>query len=168
MALAAYLVKHLGAEKALEVMKGWVKNFSVEPLAGDRDVISAVAEGKCDVGLANSYYLPAFIRANADYPVLPFFPNQETVGTHVNGVGIGLVKHAKNIKNATLLLEYFTSKFVQTPVAAAFSQYPVNRAADVNDILKGFGSFVEDTTNIGEISNHVEEAVALFPLADYR
>lgn len=167
-ALAAFLVKHLGTEKTLNVLSSWVKNFSMEPLKNDRAVIQAVADGQCDVGLANTYYLPAFIRANPSFPVKVFFPNQKTMGTHVNGVGIGIAKYAKNIKEANMLLEYFTSAEVQTPVAAAFSQYPVNPKATMIQILKDFGAFKEDMTNISEVAEKVDAANILFPLADYK
>lgn len=167
-ALGAYFVKHLGIDKTLGVLASWVKNFSVEPLKNDRAVIQAVADGQCDVGLANTYYLPAFIRANPDFPVKVFFPNQKSFGTHVNGVGIGIVKHAKNIKEANLLLEYFTSTEVQTPVAAAFSQYPVNQNAEMIKILKDFGVFKEDATNISDVSNFVDTVNKLFPIVDYK
>ena len=167
-ALGGYFVKHFGERRTAEILKSWVNNFSVNPLNGDRDVIQAVADGKCDVGIANTYYLPAFIRANAQFPVRPFFPNQKTTGAHVNGVGIAIVKHAKNVKEATMLLEYFTSREVQAPVAAAFSQYPVNPTAEMIDILKDFGRFAEDRTNVGEISHYAPTAVALFPLVNYK
>lgn len=167
-ALAAFMVKHFGQQKTVEIFKSWVNNFSINPLGGDRDVIQAVADGKCDVGIANTYYLPAFIRANSQFPVRPFFPNQKTTGAHVNGVGIGIVKHAKNVKEATMLLEYFTSSEVQAPVAGAFSQYPVNKNAEMIDILKEFGKFNEDRTNIGEISYHVQAVLPLFQAANYK
>lgn len=167
-ALGAFFVKHYGERNTVALLKSWVNNFSVNPLNGDRDVIQAVADGKCDVGIANTYYLPAFIRANSQFPVRPFFPNQKTTGAHVNGVGIGIVKHSKNIQEATMLLEYFTSREVQAPVAAAFSQYPVNPQAEMIDILKDFGRFVEDRTNTGDISVHAPMAVSLFPIANYK
>lgn len=167
-ALGAYFVKHLGEGKTLDLLSSWVKNFSIEPLKNDRAVIQALADGQCDVGVANTYYLPAFIRANPEFPVKVFFPNQKSFGTHVNGVGIGVAKHAKNIKEANLLLEYFTSIEVQTPVAAAFSQYPVNPKAEMIKILKDFGTFKEDMTNISDVSNFVEAANRLFPKALYK
>lgn len=167
-ALGAFFVKHFGEKKTLSILTSWVKNFSMAPLKNDRSVIQAIADGQCDVGIANTYYLPSFIRANPDFPVKVFFPNQKDVGSHVNGVGIGIVKHAKNIKEANMLLEYFTSTEVQTPVAAAFSQYPVNPKAEMIQILKDFGSFKEDTANVSEISEHINAANKLFPAALYQ
>lgn len=167
-ALSAFLVHHHGEKKALEIMKSWVANLAVEPMANDRAVISAVAEGKCDVGLANSYYLPPFIVADANFATRPFFPNQGTTGAHVNGVGIALTKHSKNVKEAKMLVEYLLSKDIQTPVAEYFFQYPVNAKASMHDILKGFGPFEVDQTTVGEIGSHVQRAVELMKEADWK
>ncbi|KYG63819.1 iron ABC transporter [Bdellovibrio bacteriovorus] len=167
-ALGAYFVKHLGAEKTLNLFASWVKNLSVDPIKGDTDVIKAVAAGTCDVGIANSYYLAPLVKADAQYPVKPFFPNQNGIGTHVNGVGIGLTKHTAKTAEATLLLEYLTSKEVQTVVAAGFSQYPSNPEASLSDILVEFGSFKQDSTNLGLIAPHVPKAKALMGQAGYK
>lgn len=167
-ALGGYLVKHLGTAKTLEVVKNWVNNFSVEPIKNDRGVIQAVADGQCDVGLANTYYLPAFIRANPEFPVRVYFPNQQSFGTHINGVGIGIVKYAKNVSEANLLLEYFTSVEVQKAVAAAFSQYPVNKAASMTDILESFGAFKEDTSDLSQTAQAIDAANVVFKNAQYK
>lgn len=167
-ALSAYLVTHFGQAKAFQILKSWVANFAVEPMANDRAVIAAIAEGKCDVGLANSYYLAPFIEADASYPVKPFFANQGTTNAHVNGVGIGLTKYAKNVAEATLLMEYLSSAEVQAPVAKAFDQYPVNSAATISPTLQGFGPFSVDTTNVGVISNFTDMGADIMIQADYK
>ena len=167
-ALGAFLIKHYGSKKALEIMKSWVKNFAASPIKGDTDVINAVAAGKCDVTIANTYYLAPLIKADKNFPVKAFFPNQKTTGSQINGVGIGLVKHAKNVENATKLLEYLSSVEVQAPVAGAFSQYPSNPNAEFAPILVEFGKFKADKTNIGEFSKYVEEARELMKKAEYK
>ena len=167
-ALGAYFVTHFGAEKTLNIFKSWVSNFAVDPIKGDTDVINAVAAGTCDVGIANSYYLAPFVKADANYPVKFFFPEQNSVGAHVNGVGIGLLKHAKNTAAATLVMEYLSSKEVQAPVASIFSQYPANPAAELAPVLTGFGKFSQDQTNVGNISAKVDEAKQLMKAANYK
>lgn len=167
-ALSGYLITHFGVEKALDILKSWVANFAAEPMANDRGVIAAIAEGKCDVGLANSYYLAPFVEADASYPVKPFFANQGTTNAHVNGVGIGMTKYAKNVKEATLLMEYLSSAEVQAPVAKAFDQYPVNVNATISPTLQDFGPFSVDTTNVGVISNFTDMGVELMRQADYK
>lgn len=167
-ALGAFFIKHYGAEKTLEIFKSWVNNFSVAPIKGDTDAINAVAAGTCDVTVANSYYLAPLVKSDESFPVKPFFPNQNSTGSHVNGVGIGLVKHAKNVVAATLVLEYLSSKEVQAPVAALFSQYPSNPEAVMAPVLVNFGRYSADKTNIGEFSKYVEESRELMKKAQYK
>lgn len=168
IALGSYMVVNHGPEKALEVFKSWVENLAVSPMSNDRAVIGAVADGTCDVGLANSYYLAPFVEADSNYPVRPFFANQGSTNAHVNGVGIGITKHAKNVKEATLLLEYLSSAEVQAPVAKAFDQYPVNQAASLSPTLQAFGPFTFDSTNVGIYGNFTELAVELMKQAQYK
>lgn len=167
-ALGAFFIKHYGAQKALIIFKSWVNNFSVDPIKGDTDAIKAVAAETCDVTVANSYYLAPLVKEDANYPVAPFFPNQNTTGAHLNGVGIGMIKHSKNVAAATLVLEYLSSKEVQAPVASIFSQYPANPEAALAPILVQFGKFNADSTNIGEFSKYVEESKEIMRKADYK
>ncbi|MFN3454722.1 MAG: extracellular solute-binding protein [Pseudobdellovibrio sp.] len=167
-ALAGFFVKHFGVEQTLDIFKAWVKNFSVSPLAGDRDVINAVAEGKCDVGVANSYYLAPYIRDNPNFPVRPFFPNKETTGAHINGVAVGITKATQKYDAANMLLEYLVSEPVQTVVADGFSQYPVNQKAKLNTTLVLFGDYKQDVTNITEISDNVIRGKEIMQKADYK
>lgn len=167
-ALGAFFVKHFGKHKTTEVFTSWVNNLAIDPIKGDSDAIKTVADGVCDVAVVNSYYLAPFIKENPNYPVKAFFPNQNTIGSHLNGVGIGLVKHAKNIKEATLVMEYLSSKEVQAPLAQAFSQYPANPNAELSPVLKGFGTFKADQTNVGEIGKFINEARIIMKEAEYK
>lgn len=167
-ALGAFFLKHYGAEKTFSIFKSWVNNLAVAPIKGDTDIINAVAAGTCDVTVANSYYLAPLVKADVNFPVKPFFPNQNTTGAHINGVAVGLVKHAKNISEATMVMEYLSSAEVQAPVAAAFSQYPSNPEAALAPVLINFGKFKADETNVGEYSRYVEEARAIMKKAEYK
>jgi len=168
-ALSASLIRHIGTAETLTVLNGWAANLALDPLKSDTDAIKAVAEGKCDVAIVNTYYLAPFLKEDANYPVRPFFPNQKTSGAHLNGVGVGLARHTKNVAEATLLLEYLSSKEVQTAVAAAFSQYPVNPKADVSPVLtQHFGPFVADQTSQQDVSNLVDQAKSLIRESNYR
>ena len=55
--LVASMIAADGEEKTLEWAKGFVKNFAKPPKGGDRDQIKAVANGMCDIAIANTYYL---------------------------------------------------------------------------------------------------------------
>lgn len=166
--LAGYMVKHFGQPKAVSIFASWVKNFSMAPLKGDRDVIAAVAEGKCAIGIANTYYLAPIVRDDASFPVRLAFLEQKGIGAHINGVGVGITKSSKNVADANKFLTFMASKEVQEAVAGAFSQYPSNREADMAPILKTLGSFVEDTTNIEDVSNFVPAGIEAMQKAGYK
>ena len=63
-----------------------------EILGSDIDVLNAIADGRCDVGLTNSYYLGRELEEDADFPVAPVWADQKGRGTHVNLSGVGVVK----------------------------------------------------------------------------
>lgn len=167
-ALAAYLTNARGPEIALQALNGWAANLAYAPNGGDTDLIKSIAAGNCDVGIANTYYLAPMIKADPAFPVRPFFPNQDSSGAHINGVGVGITKSSKNVKEATLLLEYLSSKEVQAPVAAAFFQYPANPEAAMVPELVEFGPFFKDPSNVGEVAAKVPAAKEVISGSDYK
>ncbi|WP_373997942.1 extracellular solute-binding protein [Bdellovibrio bacteriovorus] len=167
-ALGASFVHHLGEERTEKIFAGWVNNLALDPIKGDTDLIHAIASGTCSVGIANTYYLAPLVRDNPSFPVKPFFSNQKDVGAHINGVGIGITKASKNLKEANMLLEYLASKKVQEVVANGFSQYPSNRTAEIAPTLINFGAFVEDTTNVGTIAEKAPKAKELMNKVGYK
>ena len=50
----------------------------------DSALLKAMAAGKCDVGLVNTYYLGRELKKDANFPVGLFWANQANRGTHVN------------------------------------------------------------------------------------
>lgn len=167
--LAAYFVKHLGLENTVSLLQSWVQNFAIEPLKGDREVIAAVGDGTCAIGIANTYYLAPIVRDDASYPVRALFVEQSGVGAHINGVGIGITKSSKNVAGANLFLEFLTSKEVQEAIAGGFSQYPSSSEAEMAPVLKNvFGPFVEDITNVGVVADYVRDGKEAMTKAGYK
>ncbi|MFV8259392.1 Fe(3+) ABC transporter substrate-binding protein [Bdellovibrio bacteriovorus] len=167
-AMAAYFIKHFGEIQTTALLESWVKNLAVEPLKGDRDVIAAIANGTCAIGVANTYYLAPIVRDDVTYPVGVRFLEQDKVGAHINGVGIGITKSSKNTVAANAFLEFMVSKPVQEAVAGGFSQYPASKEADMAPILKEFGGFAEDMTNVNAVSDLVPAGIELMKKAGYK
>src|ERR687894_440776 len=72
------------------------------------DVLEAIADGRCDVGLTNSYYLGRELAEDPDFPVAPVWADQQGRGTHVNLSGIAVLRASDSREEATALLEYLT------------------------------------------------------------
>jgi iron(III) transport system substrate-binding protein len=100
--LLANLIAVHGPEKAEAWAKGVVANFARKPQGGDRDQITAVAAGQCDIAIANTYYygnLQSSAKAedrDAAAKVAIFFPNQQGRGAHMNVAGDGNTDSAKH------------------------------------------------------------------------
>ena len=79
-----------------------------EILGSDIDVLEAIADGSCDVGLTNSYYLGRELEEDPDFPVAPVWADQNGRGTHVNLSGLGIVKGTDQRAKGIELMRYLT------------------------------------------------------------
>ena len=81
--LLASIIHHNGEQAAKKWAKGVVNNFSRQPKGNDRGQMTAVVLGKCDVTLANTYYLGKWISSKKDTEreyakkIKVLFPNQD-------------------------------------------------------------------------------------------
>ena len=53
----------------------------------DGELLAAIAEGDCDLGLTNHYYLGRALLEDPDFPVAPAWPDQDGAGAHANVSG---------------------------------------------------------------------------------
>ncbi|MFN4262478.1 MAG: Fe(3+) ABC transporter substrate-binding protein [Thioalkalivibrionaceae bacterium] len=171
--LAAMISRH-GSEAAEAWARGIVANMARPPQGGDRDQIMAVADGACDIAIANTYYLGGMLagsdesqRAGAE-KIHVIFPNQDSTGTHVNVSGAGVLKHAPNPENAVKLLEFLVSQTAQTWYAEANQEYPVRPDVEPSNILRGFGEFKMDDLPLDELGVHQAEALRIFDRVGWR
>ncbi|HWR42012.1 Fe(3+) ABC transporter substrate-binding protein [Sporomusa sp.] len=166
--MLASFIELNGEAKAKEWAKGIVGNLAMKPEGGDRDQAKAVAAGKGDVAIMNSYYLgqmltskdPEEVKAAEKLSV--FFPNQNTTGTHVNVSGAGIVKTSQNVANAVKLLEFLSEAEAQKTFAEASTEYPVNPSVEPSALLKAWGPFKKQDINLSKLGENNKKAVQLF------
>ena len=72
------------------MLRRWMAN-DPKIFGSDTDVLEAIADGDCDVGLTNSYYLGRELADDPDFPVAPVWADQHGRGTQVNLSGLGVV-----------------------------------------------------------------------------
>ena len=154
--------------------RGLVANMARPPKGGDRDQISAVAAGQCDIAVANTYYLGTMLNSSdpaqreAAAKVAVFWPNQEGRGAHVNISGAGVTRHAQNRDNAVKLLEFMVSEESQRWYADANLEYPVRSGIPLNATLEAWGTFKADTLNLAELGRNNAAAVRLMDRAGWK
>ncbi len=172
--LAAALIAHHGVEHTERWARGLVANFARPPAGGDRDQITALAAGRCDVALVNTYYLGGMLNSDdraqreAAGQVAIFWPDQDGQGTHVNVSGGGVTRAASNRDNAVRLLEFLVSDEAQRWYAQGNNEYPVKAGVPLSDTLEAWGEFRADELNLNALGEHNAEAVRAMDRAGWR
>ena len=171
--LVAMMLDQLGAERTESVVKGWVNNLAAPPFASDNEVLEAIAAGRCDVGLVNTYYYGRMVRADPDLPLRLFWLNQapaqeEIGGLHVNVSGAGVTRYSPNRAEAVKFLEWLSSKEAQGLFAALNLEFPVNPTVEPEPVTAHWGAFKQDENPLSAAGERQADAVKLMDRAGYK
>ncbi len=173
--LMSAMISHHGQQKAEAWAKDVVENFARAPKGNDRAQIIAVASGQCDLAVVNTYYLGK-METNQKEPeqreaagkVKVLFPDQDSVGAHMNISGAGVTAHAQNKDNAVKLLEYLSGDEAQAWYAKINFEYPVNPKISPSELVQGWGyPFKQDQLPISTLGKLNPEAVKTFDRAGW-
>jgi len=158
--LVADMLAKRGPEETRALLESWMAN---EPqiLGSDVDVLDAISQGACDVGLTNSYYLGRELEEDPDFPVAPVWADQQGRGTHVNLSGLGLVRGTDNRDAAVALMEYLTSRSNQALFAANNKEFPAASGVPAAPEIARFGSFKRDPVDVERAGPLLDDAVRL-------
>ncbi|WP_168196450.1 extracellular solute-binding protein [Bdellovibrio sp. NC01] len=167
VAYVASMIMHLGYDRALQAVKGWVANTVIDPTIGDELLLANIDAGVCEVGVMNTHYL-AEQQMKKTINAKPFFADQATTGAHMNGSGIGILKTTQNKALATKFIEFMTRKDVQEQWGREQMEYPANVEAEIPASLAAFGNFKKDETPWSDFAPYLEQARQLFKDADYQ
>ncbi|CAN5118127.1 Fe(3+) ABC transporter substrate-binding protein [soil metagenome] len=165
--LLASLIRVSGERETERIVRGWVANEPIY-INGDTQILEAIAAGRCDVGIANHYYLARMLARSPDTPVAVYWADQQGGGTHVNISGAGVTRHARNRAGAIRLLEYLTTEAAQSVLAAGSYEFPANPSVPANGVLKRFGPFKPQSVGVAAAGQFQAAAVRLADRAGYR
>ena len=166
--LVAMMIAEHGDAKAEQIVRGWVANLATPVYPDDTKVMEAIAAGRCDVGIANTYYFGRLIQGSPHLPLALFWPNQAGAGVHVNVSGAGVSRHAKNRDGAVRLLEWLSSAQAQNLFADANLEYPVNPSVQPDPLVALWGSFKQNQINVARAGELQAAAVMMMDRAGYR
>ncbi|MBF0167636.1 MAG: Fe(3+) ABC transporter substrate-binding protein [Alphaproteobacteria bacterium] len=172
--LLAGMIAVDGLEKSEKWAKAIVDNMARKPQGGDRDQISAVAAGQCDIAIANTYYFAGMLTSDkaeereAAAKVALFWPDQLGRGAHMNISGAGLTKAAKNKAEAIKLMEFLSSAEAQQFYAEANHEFPVLPSAKRSPLVAAWGNFKEETINVAMLGENNASAIRIFDRAGWR
>lgn len=163
-----------GAQKTEDWARGLVANFARPPEGNDTAQIKAVASGRADLALVNTYYLVRMMKSakpdekSAAERIGVFFPNQADRGTHINISGGGVVKTAPHRAAAIAFLEYLTTREAQLIFAGGSNEYPVVAGVPVDSVLDSYGKFKEDKLNAATYGKNNGDALKIMDRAGWK
>jgi iron(III) transport system substrate-binding protein len=135
-----------GAQTTERMLRRWMAN-DPQVLESDMEVLDKIADGDCDVGLTNHYYLEREKEEDPDFPVEPVWADQDGRGTHVNLSGLGVVAASDRKDEARELIEFLVSREQQRVFSDNNHEFPVKGGADfkMDPIdVQGAGSRLDD------------------------
>jgi iron(III) transport system substrate-binding protein len=141
------------------MLRRWMAN-DPDILGSDTDVLKAIADGDCNVGLANSYYLGRELEEDPDFPVALEWADQQGRGTHVNLSGLGVVRGSDQPETARKLIEFLREPRQQEVFAQNNHEFPVVKGARPSPEIARFGDFKRDPIDAGA-GAHLTEALNL-------
>jgi iron(III) transport system substrate-binding protein len=164
--LVASLIAHHGEEEALRIVSGWADNAEI--LGNDVLILESIADGLCDVGITNHYYLGRMIEEDPDFPVGLVWADPDGRGVHVNVSGGGVTTHSDHPELARQFLEWLATDG-QDVLVSANHEYPANPATPPEPLIATeFGTeFKRDTLDAATFGALNAEAVRLMDEAGY-
>jgi len=163
--LVASLIIAEGDERATEIVTSWVDNDPIF-INSDTDIYRAIADGECDIAIANTYYLGRLQTDDPQFPVEIVWPEQAGRGTHVNVSAAAVTRNAPNPEAALTLLEWLATDGQQAFADANF-EYPADPGVAPSEIVAGWGTFVADLGAVRQLGEFQPAAVALLSATGY-
>ena len=142
------------------MLRRWMAN-DPDIRGSDTDVLNAIADGDCDVGLTNSYYLGRELEEDSDFPVTLEWADQQGRGTHVNLSGLGVVRGTDQPETARRLIEFLLEPRQQEVFAQNNHEFPVVEGAQPSPEIARFGDFKRDPIDVDGAGARLKEALNL-------
>ncbi|MBO9420588.1 Fe(3+) ABC transporter substrate-binding protein [Labrenzia sp. R4_2] len=172
--ITAALIEHLGEEAVKDWATAVVGNFARDPQGGDTDQLRGIVSGECAIAMSNTYYFGRALRKpvkglSDDVAKIGWvFPNQDTIGAHMNLSGGGVAKHSPNKENAIKFLEYLASDQAQQYFSAGNDEYPAVPGVGISPSVAQLGFFKPDDVDASAIAENVPAAQKLLNEAGWK
>lgn len=166
--LVGTMIANVGEARTKQIVQGWVANLAAEPFANDTAMLEAIGAGRCDVGIANTYYYGRLMEKQPNLPIGIFFADQQGRGTHVNVSGAGVAKHSRQPAEAQKFIEWLSGSEAQNLFADLNHEYPANPRVNPDPKVARWGRFKQDLINVSVAGRNQRKAVMLMQQAGYK
>jgi len=142
------------------MLRRWMAN-DPKILSSDTDVLEAIKDGDCDVGLTNSYYLGRELADDPNFPVAPVWADQNGRGTQVNLSGLGVIASSDKKPQAEELIKFLREPAQQELFARNNHEYPAVSGVKPDPVMARFGTFKRDMIDVAGAGPRLAEALKL-------
>ena len=157
--MVADMIAKRGPDATEELLRSWMAN-DPDIIPSDGELLGAIAEGNCDVGISNHYYLGRALLEDPDFPVAPAWPDQDGAGAHANVSGGGVVRFTDREEDAVALMEYLTSTEAQDEFTAG-SEFAANTEVPPPDHISDWADVTIDPIAVDEAGPLLDDAVQM-------
>jgi iron(III) transport system substrate-binding protein len=172
LSLMGEFIGRWGSEKATAWARSVVANFARQPQGGDTTQIESIAAGECSAALINHYYWVRMAtgtdsdRAKTAKTKLSF-PEQDTVGTHVNVTAAAVAAHAPNRDNAVRFIEWLATPEGQTLLTSETKEFPMLAGVPLPDGLDALPDFKQSDFPLDQLGVNQAEAQEIYDRAGW-
>lgn len=152
----AMMIRDLG-ERATELaVRAWVANLATPIVRDDAQLLQAIEDGRCSLGIVNTDELARFARDQPMTAVAGYLPPASSGGSYISIVGAAVTRHANNPAGALRLLEWLSSDKGQELLAREDLEVPIRdldewSALQISPIdLAGAAYYYEDVVRLME------------------
>ena len=159
----SFVADHLakdGRAATERMLRSWMAN-DPKIFGSDTDVLEAIKDGDCDVGLTNSYYLGRELADDPDFPVAPVWADQNGRGTQVNLSGLGVVHWSDQRDQARELIDFLREPSQQELFAENNHEYPAVSGVQPDPVMARFGTFKRDMIDVAGAGPLLDDALKL-------
>ena len=115
-------------------MKGWADQRRAAATT-TCSILESIADGICDVGLTNHYYLARKIEEDPDFPVELLWANQDDRGAHVNISGGGVTTLRRSTPTWPRQFLEWLATDGQNALVDGNHEFPVNPAVAAEPLI---------------------------------
>lgn len=173
LSLMGELIGRLGEDGATAWTRSVVANFARPPQGGDTAQIESIAAGECSAALVNHYYWVRLAQSNAPAQraltekTRLSFPNQDTVGTHINVTAAAVAANAPNKTAAIQFIEFLTTPEGQALLTTETKEFPLVAGATLPSGLVDLPDFKESNYPLSQLGEAQAQAQAIYDRAGW-
>lgn len=166
-ALVAHLIRQHGEREAELLVRGFKANLSLAEFESDRDLVDAIAGGRCAIGIAALNEVARARSLRRDLPLdVILFDEPDALLLDVSGAGIA--RHADNPDGAAQFLSWLSTPSPNALHASLSFEFPVISDAPLSAALRPFERAGAGNTTAAALGFFLEDARLLAERARYR